>query len=168
MAKRTKRRTRPELDQVLAGRVNLPAHQLIDLIHRVNPTGQELSRKEMEARYRQKCALQNLLISHYKEEIQVVRDPNQPGIVTICYRGRDACHAPLAELDIDVRAWAQRYLDDHRLEDDASAGSINAEKPQRERRTASVGRNQPGGQAEDLTNKSVGELLELGRNAVAS
>ena len=151
-----------------AGTVNLPAHQLIDWIHRINPTGQELSRKAMEERYRQKCALQNQLISRYKEEIQVVPDPNQPDIVAIHYRGRDACHAPLSELAVDVRAWVQRYLDDHRLEDDASAVPIATEKPQWEARTAPVDSNQSDSQTEKVANKSIGELLESGRKAVES
>ena len=74
----------------------------------------------------------------------------------------------LSELAIDVRAWAQRYLDDHRLEGEASATPITTAKPHRQSRTAPVDRNQPGSQAEEPANKSVGDLLESGRKALES
>jgi hypothetical protein len=90
---------------VLAGRVRPTAVELLDLIHRVNPTGRELPAREAELRYRQKARLQSLLVRSFAGEITVVPDPEREGTVSLLHRGRgrDACHAVIAELDEDAR-----------------------------------------------------------------
>jgi hypothetical protein len=112
MAKRHKRRKQADLDKVLGGAAGADAHQIIDLIRQVNPTGADLSPTAAAERYRQKSALQSRLILGYRERMTVVPDPHREGLVTLYYEGRDACHAVLSELDHEARAWAQRYLDE--------------------------------------------------------
>jgi len=113
MPKKQKRnRSRnPDPDRVLRGTANVGAHELIDLIHRINPTGLGLSGSETLERYRQKRSLQSQLIARFRNDLQVRADPARPDVITLLYRGRDACHTLLSELDPEVRAWAQGYLD---------------------------------------------------------
>ncbi len=102
-----------DADDVLAGRVKPGATDLLQLIHRENPTGRELPARETEARYARKARLQSLLVHRFADELEVALDPAQPGTVSLRHRGhgRDACHAVLAALDDDARSWVQRELD---------------------------------------------------------
>src|SRR5262249_34212156 len=106
-----RKRIHPE--DVLAGRVKVGAAELLDLIHRVNPTGRELGARETALLYAQKARLQSLVIRRFGPELEVVPDPANEGTVLILHpgHGRDACHAVLDTLDEDARAWVQRELD---------------------------------------------------------
>ena len=110
----SKRKASPlDPDDVLAGRVKPSAADLLQLIHRENPTGRELPTREAELRYARKARLQSLLVHRFADELEVALDPAQPGTVSLRHRGhgRDACHAVLASLDEDARSWVQRELD---------------------------------------------------------
>src|SRR4051794_37869960 len=92
---------RLDAHDVLAGRVRPTVVELLDLIHRVNPTGRDLPAREAELRYGQKARLQSLLVRSFAGEVMVVPDPEHEGTVSLLHRGRgrDACHAVIAELD---------------------------------------------------------------------
>ena len=110
----SKRKATPlDADDVLAGRVKASAAELLQLIHRENPTGRELGARETEQRYARKARLQSLLVRRFADELEVALDPAQPGTVSLHHRGhgRDGCHALLASLDEDARSWVQRELD---------------------------------------------------------
>ncbi len=108
-----KRKRSPEPRDVLTGRVEVKSTELIELIHRVNPTGRELDATQEAERYRQKAELQSLLIRRHGDEHLVVTPAEDEGVVSLSHRGgaRDACHAVLDELDPDARAWVRRRLD---------------------------------------------------------
>ena len=110
----SKRKATPlDADDVLAGRVKPSAADLLQLIHRENPTGRELGARETEVRYARKARLQSLLVRRFGGELEIALDPAQPGTVSLRHRshGRDGCHAVLAALDEDARSWTQRELD---------------------------------------------------------
>jgi hypothetical protein len=98
-------------DDVLADRVRPGATELIELIHRENPTGRALSAREAEARYARKARLQSLLVRRFQAELTVVPEADHPGTISLRHRGRDACHAVIATLDEDARAWVQLQVD---------------------------------------------------------
>jgi hypothetical protein len=100
-------------EDVLSGRVKLTAVELLDLIHRVNPTGRDRGAREEALRYAQKSRLQSLLIHRFAESLEVVPDADREGTVSLHHRGhgRDGCHAVVAALDEDARAWVQLQLD---------------------------------------------------------
>jgi hypothetical protein len=52
----------PSIPDVLAERVRIDPLDLVALIHRVNPTDRTLSNRERRRRYRDKAALQSLLV----------------------------------------------------------------------------------------------------------
>ena len=114
MAKRRRQRRRggPTADDVLTGKVSLDAAELIDLIHRVNPTDLGLPPAEQAARYRTKSALQSLLIRQAGEFLEAVPEGDE-GVVSLRHRftERDAAHAVVAELDDDARSWIRAQLD---------------------------------------------------------
>lgn len=99
--------------EVLAGRTSVDAGGLIDLIHEVNPTGRGRGPDEMAARYALKSRLQSLLVRKFAKDIEVLPEPNHPGVAALRhrYRRHDACHAVIATLDEDARSWVQRELD---------------------------------------------------------
>src|SRR5277367_3421391 len=90
-------RRRIDPEDVLAGRIKVGAAELLDIIHRVNPTGRELGAREVELRYAQKSRLQSLLVRRFGPELEVVPDPEREGTVSLNHRGhgRDGCHALL-------------------------------------------------------------------------
>src|SRR5579863_8121290 len=106
-------RTSLDSNDVLAGRVKVNAVELLDLIHRVNPTGHDLPTREAELRYAQKSRLQSLLVRRFASSLTVVPDPDHEGTVSLRHQGhgRDGCHAVIAALDEDARAWVQMQLD---------------------------------------------------------
>ncbi len=97
---------------MLAGRVDVGIRKLFELIHWVNPTGQELPARDAARLYSQKSGLQSLLIRRFGDQLTVKEDERE-GIVSLEHDSgtRDACHAVLDELDADARAWARRQLD---------------------------------------------------------
>ncbi len=116
MAKRRKAKVRkPPLDpaDVLAGRVEVEAEDLFDLIHEVNPTGRKLPRKVEIRRYALKNRLQSFLIDHFGDRYVVVEATGHPGVVSLNHRSgvRDACHTILGELEPKAAAWVRRQLD---------------------------------------------------------
>ncbi len=100
-------------DDVIAGRIKPGVADLLDLIHRENPTGRDVSPREAELRYARKARLQSVLVRRFADELDVTADPERPGTVSLLHRGhgRDGCHAILASLDDDARSWVQRALD---------------------------------------------------------
>jgi hypothetical protein len=122
---------RLDAQDVLAGRVRPTAVELLDLIHRVNPTGRDLPAREAELRYAQKARLQSLLLRSFAGEIAVVPDPEREGTVSLVHRGRgrDACHAVIAELDEDARAWVQLQVDLGPHPDEAPSPAVPAARP---------------------------------------
>ncbi len=106
---------KPRLDpeDILAGRVKVTAGELLDLIHRVNPTGRDLPAREEALRYAQKSRLQSLLVRRFGPELTIEPDLAHEGTVSIAHRGqgRDGCHAVLDALDEDARSWVRRALD---------------------------------------------------------
>ncbi len=117
MSRRRKSKARkqwpPEPEDILDGRVEPRFEDLFDLIHRVNPTGERLSKKEETRRYGLKNRLQSLLIRSFGDEHLTLGEDARPGVVSLEHisGARDACHAVIAELEPDARAWVQRRLD---------------------------------------------------------
>jgi hypothetical protein len=165
MTKKQKRHRSRSLDpeRVLAGTAGVGAHDLIDLIHRINPTGLELPALETAERYRRKRSLQHQLIARFREQLQVKADAAKPGVITLLYQGRDACHTLLSELDPDARAWAQGYLDRQWLEGQGDQARSPESKP------PSTPAPEPDGlptaAGTNPVEQSLEQLLELGRRA---
>lgn len=101
-----------EPEEVLAGKVEIGARELAELIQRVNPTDRNLPLAEVTRRYRLKNQLQSLLVRRFGDEVEVSAE--REGVALLAHRssGRSACHAHLAELDDDARSWVQRRLDE--------------------------------------------------------
>lgn len=113
--KRKKRGRRIDYNDVLEENVTISAHELVRMIHRINPTGKDIPSKKEAKRYRIKARLQSLLIRRYSEALAVTQpDPENPRLVALDLRHYDetACHALIDELDEDARAWAQRQIDE--------------------------------------------------------
>lgn len=120
-------RRAPAAEDVLSGAVAPSLEQLLRLIHAVNPTGAGVSPAEASHRYALKTRLQSLLVRRFPDQIEVVPETSQPGLVSLRHRSgtRDACHAIVSELDLDARSWVQRRLDEgdaeiHEAKDDAT------------------------------------------------
>jgi hypothetical protein len=111
--RRAPARTPLDPEDVLAGRAKPSAIELLDLIHRVNPTGQALGARDAELRYALKSRLQSLLVRRFPEQIEVVPERGRDGVVSLRHRGgaHDGCHAVVAALDEDARAWVQMEID---------------------------------------------------------
>jgi len=107
----------PDVDDVLAGRVEPTVLELVELIVRVNPTDRGLPPGEQTRRYRTKSRLQGLLIRRFGDALDVSIDDTSPDNVVLLRHtasGRTAGHAPLDSLEPDARSWAQRRLDEER------------------------------------------------------
>jgi hypothetical protein len=169
--KRKKRRITPS--DVLENPIKATALELIRMIHRVNPTGEELDRKETVERYRLKARLQSLLIRRFKEGLHVKpSDDENPQVVSIRLArfGEDACHAVIRELDEDARSWIQRRIDEEIA--NKSAVENDSAGPAGKRvflsRELSVSESENGnGNDEDLDRMSRRKLVQLGRQALA-
>ncbi|MDC3958072.1 hypothetical protein [Polyangium jinanense] len=100
-------------EDVIAGRVRPEARELVALIRDVNPTGLGLDRRETARRYALKSRLQSVLVTHFRDGIEIRPEPGEPGVVLLHHRpsGLDACHAVVAELDDDARSFVQRVID---------------------------------------------------------
>lgn len=100
---------------VLKQKVPVAVHELIRMIHRINPTGENLSPTKSAERYRVKTQLQSLLIRRFPESLIVEQpEPENPRLVGFRLRhfDQDACHAMIDELDEDARAWTQKQIDE--------------------------------------------------------
>lgn len=97
---------------VLAGREDVSPEDLFRLIHRVNPTGQELEARYERRLYEQKSRLQSLLVRRHADLVAVA-PTERDGVVSLGHRSGflDACHAVVDELEPDARAWVRRQLD---------------------------------------------------------
>lgn len=117
MAAKKKRKNKKlqhkELEDILAGRVSVTALELIRLIRRINPTKKDIAQKETEKRYRIKAQLQSLFINKFKNDLQVIPDPNDERLVSLKLKHFDdnACHAVVSELDDQARSWVQMEMD---------------------------------------------------------
>lgn len=110
---RKKRRTLPDAEAVLTGKVRASIEELFHLIHDVNPTGWQLTSEEETRRYGVKSALQSFLIEHHADHLVVEPTPNDPRLVTLRHHHnrRDACHAKLDALTPEARSWIRWQLD---------------------------------------------------------
>ncbi len=113
--RKSKAKKKPQLEpeDILEGRAEPRVEDLFDLIHRVNPTLRHLPKKEETRRYALKNRLQSLLIRGFGDEHLKVEPAAHGGVVSLEHISgvRDACHAVIAELEPDARAWVQRRLD---------------------------------------------------------
>jgi hypothetical protein len=160
-------------EEVLAGKVVIGAHELAELIQRVNPTDRGLPLAEVARRYRLKNQLQSLLVRRFAAEVEVSAD--REGVALLAHRGsgKSACHAVLAELDEDARSWVQRRLDEDAAPEPATApGDARVRAPVRE--TGPVSGNEGGagpeplGESDALPDEdlSAEELLARGHEAM--
>ena len=102
-------------NDVLKEKVTISAHELVKLIHRINPTGKNIPSKKESERYKIKAQLQSLLIRRFNEGLVVTQpDPKNPRLVAFNLRhyNENACHTLIDELDEDARAWTQRQIDE--------------------------------------------------------
>ncbi len=159
---------------VLDGSVSVTLHELVLLIHRVNPTKERLSRKETSERYRLKAGLQSLLIKRFSEDLLVERaDPENPQLISLKPRffDEDACHALLPELDPEARSLAQGQIDEASLSPYAEANESLPGTEPAERSTGastSIHNEAPDRAAWGLETHSLEELLRLGAHALAA
>lgn len=113
--KRKKKKQENDYYDVLKEKVPITVHELIKMIHRINPTGENISSKKASERYKIKTQLQSLLIRRFHERL-IVEQPESENPRLVGFRLRhfdeDACHAIIDELDEDARAWTQRQIDE--------------------------------------------------------
>lgn len=114
MARRRKRpRVAPgELERILAGESRPTLERLLELVRAVNPTRITSADGEQRARgYALKARLQDLIIAWHAGEL-AVHPTRHPGVVALRLVGRrgDACHAVVAELAPESRAWVAAAL----------------------------------------------------------
>jgi len=110
--RKNKRLRHKELEDILTDRVSVTALELIRLIRRINPTKKDIARRETEKRYRIKARLQSLFINKFKNDLQVIPDPNDERLVSLKlkYFDENACHAMVSELDDPARSWVQMEM----------------------------------------------------------
>ena len=109
------RENRVSLQDMLNENASVTASELIEMIHRVNPTGKGMGSDSTSQRYRDKSKLQSLLVRRFSDVVMVEQpDPDNPRLVgfRLIHSHRDGCHAFIDELDEDVRAWTQRRIDE--------------------------------------------------------
>ena len=159
--KRKKKKQHIDPNEVLAGRVKITSHELIRLIHQVNPTKEGINDKKASERYKLKAHLQSLLIRQFRDGLLVEQpDPGNPQVVSLKlqYFDEDACHALLPELDPDARSWVQRQID----EAVSQGGAETGEPP-----AGGLHRQSFDDAAADKEEYSQNELINLGRQALA-
>lgn len=167
--KRKKKRQENGYYDALKEKVPVTVHELIKMIHRINPTGENISPKKSAERYRIKTQLQSLLIRRFKESLIVEQPkPDNPRLVGLRLRhfDQDACHAMIDELDEDARVWAQRQIDealtDHPFESaEPSKKSVNYDS------TGPAGHATHDGLKEREEGLTKDELLTRGQKALA-
>ncbi|MDZ7832093.1 MAG: hypothetical protein U5L07_10115 [Desulfobacterales bacterium] len=173
MAKKKKKKHKPEKhagyfidpEDVLANRVSVSIHDLADLIHQVNPTGETLAAAESRERYQLKTRLQSYLVRCFPDHLEVIQpDPRNPDLVSfyILYSGRDACHALISELEEDARSWALRYID----EDDGAPAANESGKIAVVPEAPGPDDSKAGAGDADISEWSVEALMAQGKNAL--
>jgi hypothetical protein len=158
--KRKKKNQHIDPYEVLEGRVKVTSHELIRLIHRVNPTTEGLGAKKESERYKIKARLQSLLIRQFCDGLLVGQpDPGNPQMISLKlqYFDGDACHALLPELDPDARSWAQRQIDEAVSQGGAEIGEPPA---------AGLHRQSFDGTNAGKEEYSQNQLIDLGRQAL--
>ncbi|HVK64009.1 MAG TPA: hypothetical protein VM694_06030 [Polyangium sp.] len=143
-------------EDVLTGRSRPEARDLVTLIREVNPTDRGLDRRETTRRYALKNRLQSMLVTRFREAIEIRPEPGQPGVVLLHHRpsGLDACHAVLAELDDDARSFVQHVVD--------TAASPAPQAPEAPRKATPRPNetSRPGGAVPDLLHAAEEALAE--------
>ncbi|MCP4146258.1 MAG: hypothetical protein GY757_00780 [bacterium] len=174
MSKKRKKKKKQHIDpyEVLKGNVNITNHELIRLIHTVNPTTKEdFGTKKKSRDYELKARLQSLLIRNFYDGLLVeLPIPEDPGIVSLKLRNfdDDACHASLAELDPDARSWVQRQIDETISRDGAETGEPLTVDPHRQPSgsPAAFGNVHEKGTTVAKQDYSPNELMDIGRQAL--
>lgn len=118
---------------VLNSKIKLTAHELVQLIHEVNPTGKMLGNKQTSELYQLKSHLQSHLILQYPDSLTVEPESleNFELIkINLKFYNENACHALLSELDDDARSWAQRAIDDAITQKSSQNNSQNSSQKQ--------------------------------------
>ncbi len=167
MARKRKKGKKQHLDPhaVLQGHVNIRPLELIRLIHRVNPTNEDLSFGERLERYQLKSRLQCLLVEKFGDRLDVEQpDPENPALISLKLKhfDEDACHAILHELDQDARSWVQRRIDEKvAASTDEQTGS---QSKTGKRSTVVKKRDTP--ELRSIEGCSTEELLRMGRDAL--
>ncbi|MDC0743706.1 hypothetical protein [Polyangium mundeleinium] len=143
-------------EDVLTGRSRPEARDLVTLIREVNPTDRGLDRRETARRYALKNRLQSMLVTRFREAIEIRPEPGQPGVVLLHHRpsGLDACHAVIAELDDDARSFVQHVVDTA-----ASPAPLAPEAPRKTTPRPSEG-SRPSGALPDLLRAAEEALAE--------
>ncbi|HEY4490518.1 MAG TPA: hypothetical protein VI958_00910, partial [Acidobacteriota bacterium] len=158
---RKHKKNKPIIDpqDVLAGKISLSPLELIRMIHRVNPTGDDSDPEDAGRRYKLKARLQSLLIRLHSEGLRIEQaDPEQPQLIGLRLRhfADDACHTFIQELDEDARSWVQRQIDEGNF--------VNAPDSSPEMSSSSLPYFK--GQCETADRLSSEELLDSGRKAL--
>ena len=174
--KRKKKGWKINHNDVLKEKVTISAHELVRLIHRINPTGKNIPTKKEAERYKIKARLQSLLIRRFNEGLLVTQpDPENPRLVAFELRHYDetACHALIDELDEDARAWAQRQIDEDLTEritgrslgsTESSETAFHSSKPYS---TTDTAKHPQSSKTEVKEELSKDELIQRGHNALA-
>lgn len=156
-------------DEILKEKVPFTVYELIKMIHRVNPTGEEISPQEACERYKIKTRLQSLLIRRFNESLIVEQpEPDNPRLVGFRLRhfNEDACHAMIDELDEDARAWTQRQIDED-LTNHSFASTEILKKSIHYESMGSADYSPSDRVKEKEENLTKDELIKLGQNALA-
>jgi len=116
MAKRHKKKHTRHVNPyaVLRDPKGISPLELVRLIHKVNPTSEDLAENEKVERYRLKSRLQGLLIEKFGDKLVVEQpDPDNLSLISLrlAHFHEDACHAILDDLDPETRSRIQRYID---------------------------------------------------------
>ena len=178
MGRGRKRRSRKKprlltVDEVLEGRGSPGVQEFIDLIRRVNPTDRNLPPDQEQQRYRDKSALQGILISRFADELEVVVEEGETVLLRHRPSGRDACHAVISELDEEARRWVRRQLDEQEYEElqgDRSPDEELAMLPQEQMPSTNISeaeQGEEGARDEDQeVERDPARLVQLGHEAV--
>jgi hypothetical protein len=163
-----RRRGRLDATAVLSGRASATIAELLELIHAVNPTARGLTPSEQARRYAQKARLQSVLVRRLGDALRVERDPADPRLVSLRHGdlGRDACHAALAALDDDARAWVQRRLDEAAQDDGETRGESGSGPAPTKTPTPTQADQAAAPRADADTVGDPDELLRLGTEAL--
>jgi len=179
--KRKKKIQKNNYSDVLKEKTPVTVHELIKMIHRINPTGEDINEKKASERYKIKSQLQSLLIRRFKERL-IVEQPEHENPLLVGLRLRhfdeeapqtiinefteDACHAIIDELDEDARAWTQRQIDEA-LTDNLFKSTETSKKSIQYKSTGPVDYSPSKGIEEKEKNLTKDELISLGQNALA-
>jgi len=185
--KRKKKKQKNDYYDVLKEKTPVTVHELIKMIHRINPTGEDISEKKASQRYKIKAQLQSLLIRRFKERLIVEQpEPENPLLVGLRLRhfdeevsrtievsqtiidelDEDACHAIINELDEDARSWTQRQIDEA-LTDNPFESTKTSKESIQYKSTGPVDYSPSKGIEEKEKNLTKDELIALGQNALA-